>query len=165
MDLNQRKEQFSKSYIQAVASVAGFSATTPTVDDDSVDLTIAGRGRDGTVASPRLELQAKGRNATTGNGNHFSYNLKLKNYDDLRVANFLVPRILVVVFVPEQIEYWLEQSEERLLMKHCAYWVSLRGMEESNNQNTVAVRLPRSNLFTIEALQDMMGRIGNGGTP
>jgi hypothetical protein len=34
VDHNQRKEQFSKAYIQAVASVAGFSATTPTVDDD-----------------------------------------------------------------------------------------------------------------------------------
>lgn len=108
VDHNQRKEQFSKAYIQAVASVAGFSATTPTVDDDSVDLFVSGSGRDGTFASPRLELQAKGRNSGELIGEHFSYDLKFKNYNDLRLTNFLVPRILVVVLVPSDIEFWLE---------------------------------------------------------
>src|ERR1700733_2744846 len=38
MDTNQRQEQFSHACVRAVASAAGFSATTPTVDDDSVDV-------------------------------------------------------------------------------------------------------------------------------
>jgi len=37
MDINQQKEQFSNAYIQAVASVAGYSLYKPNVDDDSVD--------------------------------------------------------------------------------------------------------------------------------
>lgn len=164
-DLNQRKEQFSKAYVQAVASVAGFSATTPAVDDDSIDLFVSGRGREGTVASPRLELQAKGRGTDSGIGEHFSYDLKLKNYEDLRLTNFLVPRILVVVLVPASVEYWLEQSEKRLSMKHCGYWVSLRGMEKKDNKNTVAVHVPRANLFTVETLASIMQGISNGVWP
>ena len=36
MDISQRKEQFSIAYVRAIASVAGFSVSTPGVDDDSV---------------------------------------------------------------------------------------------------------------------------------
>jgi hypothetical protein len=50
-------------------------------------------------------------------------------------------------------------------MKRCGYWVSLRGMEESNNKNTVAVHLPRSNVFTVEALGSIMQGISNGVWP
>jgi len=35
MDLSQRKEQFSRVYVRAVATVAGFTAYVPEVDDDT----------------------------------------------------------------------------------------------------------------------------------
>ena len=35
MDINLQKEQFSNAYLQAVASVAGYSLYKPNVDDDS----------------------------------------------------------------------------------------------------------------------------------
>lgn len=165
MDLSQRKEQFSNAYLQALSSVAGFSPQPPGVDDDSIDWTVAARGGNGTVRSPRLDLQLKCKAASIPNRDHISYALKLKNYDDLRPENVLVPRILVVVFVPDEIESWLEQSEERLSMKRCGYWVSLRGMEGVQNRHTVTVRLPRSNLFTVSALESIMQRISNRESP
>jgi hypothetical protein len=100
-----------------------------------------------------------------GRNGSFAFSLSEKTYNDLRGDDVHVPRILVVVFVPDAIDLWLEQSEERLLMKHCAYWVSLRDAPETTNSTSVTVQLPRTNLFTVDALKDMMLRIGDGGSP
>jgi len=54
MHISQQQEQFSRAYVHAIASVAGFTIYTPQVDDDSVDLGIAQTGGRGTIRSPRL---------------------------------------------------------------------------------------------------------------
>lgn len=113
MDINQQKEQFSNTYVRAVASVAGYSLYKSDVDDDSIDLGIAAKGGTGPILSPRLELQLKCSSRDIIDESHVRYPLKLKNYNDLRI-NALVPRILVVVVVPEDITDWLQQSEEEL---------------------------------------------------
>jgi hypothetical protein len=59
LDINQQKEQFSNTFLQAVTSVAGYSLYKPFVDDDSVDWGIAAKGIEGIVQAPRLELQLK----------------------------------------------------------------------------------------------------------
>jgi hypothetical protein len=43
MDLAAQKEQFSRTYVGAVAAAAGFAVYVPNVDDDSVDLGLAAR--------------------------------------------------------------------------------------------------------------------------
>lgn len=95
MDINQRKEQFSRAYVLAVAAAAGYAWYQPSVDDDSIDLGLAVKGGGGTVRSPRLEMQLKCRAAELPPGDHFSHDLKLKNYEDLRDATVQVPRILM----------------------------------------------------------------------
>jgi hypothetical protein len=101
---------------------------------------------------------------TSANG-YFSLPLPVKNYNDLRGKDFHIPRILVVVFVPNALESWLDQSEDRLLMKHCAYWASLREAPETTNRTSVTVQLPRIQQFTVDSLKSMMRLIGNGGSP
>ncbi len=59
MEINQQKEQFSNAYLQAVASVAGYSLYKPAVDDDSVDWGIAARGTIGTYPCASLRIAAK----------------------------------------------------------------------------------------------------------
>ncbi len=166
MELNERKQQFSNAYLQAVTSVAGFGMYKP-VPDVGLDWGLSGLGVNGTSKSPRLEVQLKCTAAATLNSDSISFALKPKTYDDLRVeqVDLTVPRILVVVLVPDDIEFWLEQSEEKLTMRRCGYWKSLRGMEEVENTSSVTVRLPRSNLFTADALSSIMQGIGNGDWP
>ena len=96
MEINQQKEQFSDTYVRAVASVAGYSLYKTNVDDDGGDLGIAARGGTGPLLSPRLELQLKCTSRDLINSSWVRYPLNLKNYNDLRI-NVLVPRILVVV--------------------------------------------------------------------
>lgn len=164
MDINLQKEQFSNAYIQAVASVAGYSLYKPNVDDDSVDWGIAASGRIGIISSPRLELQLKCTSREILDDKYLRYPLKIKNYNDLRM-NCLVPRILVVVLVPDNIDAWLQQSETELCMKHCGYWISLRDRPDTENKQTVTVVLPRSNQFTVESVNEMIQRISQGGNP
>lgn len=165
MDINQQKEQFSITYIRAVAAVAGYSLYRPEVDDDSVDLGIAARGYFGRVRSPRLELQLKSSSRDIIDDNVIRYPLKLKNYNDLRMIDFATPRILVVMLMPDDIGDWLQQSQQELCMKHCGYWISLQGMPETINAATVTITIPRTSVFTVTALTSIMQGIGQGVEP
>ena len=165
MALQNRMEQFSHAYIRAVCSVAGFAVGRPEVDDDSVDLTVYCRGPRGTVRSPRLDLQAKSTSRAEFASDRLAFDLKQKNYNDLRWEDVAVPRILVVVVLPERTDEWLEQDPERMLLRRCGYWCSLRGLPESSNLYETRVSLPSSQVFSVAALQGMMDRIGEGRQP
>jgi hypothetical protein len=165
VDLSQRKEQFSIAYLHAVASVAGYRTSRPNVDDDSVDWSIKARGLHGRLRSPQVDLQLKCTERMESRNGYFSFPLPIKNYNDLRGTDVHVPRILVVVFVPDALDLWLEQSEEQLMMKHCAYWASLRDAPETTNTTSVTVQVPRAQQFTVDDLKSMMLRIGEGANP
>jgi hypothetical protein len=165
MDINQQKEQFSNAYVRAVASVAGYALYKPEVDEDSVDWGIAARGGKGTNRSPRVELQLKCTARDMMDEQHVRFPLKIKNYDDLRQPNYQVPRILVVVVVPDRIEDWLDHSEQALAMRHCGYWTTLREYPPTDNAETVTIPVPRANQFTVEAVRGLMDRVRQGGLP
>ena len=141
MDISQRKEQLSHAYVRAVASVAGYTVYKPEVDDDSVDLGLAARGRGDTIRSPRLEMQLKCTAQNVLRTEHISFELGKKNYDDLRGIDLLVPRILVVVVVPEHLDEWVAQTEERLVIRRCGYWISLRSYADSENVASVTLQI------------------------
>jgi hypothetical protein len=165
MHPDMQKEQFSRAYVQAVAAGAGFAWSTPSVDDDSVDMVLHQSGGGGAVRSPKVELQLKCAAGQTPTEDPFAFSIKLKNYDDLRDATVLVPRILVVVFVPDSVADWLRHSEAELALRRCGYWVSLRGQPASTNATGQTVRVPRPQSFTVQALQALMQRIGSGVLP
>jgi hypothetical protein len=107
-----------------------------------------------------LQLKSSSRNIIKKD--RIVYPLGIKNYNDLRVENVLVPRILVVVIVPKDIDYWLTQTEEEMCFKHCGYWYSLSGLGETKSTTTVNVSLLRDQQFTVDALRNIMERIGRG---
>lgn len=166
MDKNKQKESLSVAYIKAVAATVGLGWYIPSPDDDSVDIGLAATGTKGTIRSPRLELQAKAtsRDLLYNDGTiHFP--LSIKNYDDLRPGNLMVPRILVVMIIPEDIGQWLEISDEQMLIRHCAYWCSLREQQETTNKENVMVYIPVSQRFDVAGLSAIMDRISNDQLP
>lgn len=160
MDLSQRKEQWSRVYIRAVATAAGYTVYTPEVDDDSVDLGIAGRMVEDLPCPPRIELQLKASSDLQRRDEHLVYRLKRKNYDDLRHigANLLVPRLLVVVLIPAVETDWMSQSEEELVIRRCGYWINLNGNQPVGSQGKVSVHVPCANVLTVESLRGLMRR-------
>lgn len=153
MDLNTQKSRFSLAHIEAVAARAGFQVEEVVVDRDSVDGTLkADFGR-----RPRIEFQAKATARDVVRGSYIHFPLPVKNYDDLRLEA-INPRILIVVVLPSEIENWVNQTDEELCLRHCSYWLSLRGEPATSNQNTVTVHLPMGNVFNGAHLADLMQR-------
>ena len=151
MDLNTQKSRFSLSYIEAVASHAGFQVEEVRVDFDSVDGTLkADFGK-----RPRIEFQAKATARDVVRESNVHFPLSVKNYDDLRLEA-INPRILIVLVMPESIDEWINQSDEELCLRYCAYWVSLNGRPASSNQDTITVYLPLVNVFDSAQLTRMM---------
>jgi hypothetical protein len=100
MYINHQMEEFSKAYVHAVAAATGYKVfPSANPDNDSIDLSIGTRGDFGKIRSPRVDVQLKCWGGEL-NGNWFSFPLKIKNYEDLRHTNYMIPRILIVVIVP-----------------------------------------------------------------
>ncbi len=166
MELNTQKEEFSYAYIHAVASTAGYSfqiASRP-LDLGGIDVTITGTSADEAQYSPQLDVQVKSTSRDVVSDEFIRYPLKLKNYNELRKEKTIAPRILVIVLIPDNIDEWVHQSEAELCMRHCGYWMSLRGQPETQNTESVTVNLPRQQLFTVNVLKNLMQRIQAGGT-
>jgi len=161
MDLSTQKEQFSIAYIHALSAVAGLKLDRYSIDDDSIDVLLSRAGR----RSPHLSLQLKCSSNIDLKPDHFSFRIKLKNYDDLR-RKTMVPRILAVLHVPEALDDWLSENSDHILLRHRAYWVSLLGEVEINatkpedwQEKKITVRVPRSNLLNPARLGMMMDNI------
>ncbi len=160
MTVNEQKQQLSVAFAHAVAAHAGYTCQVQHVDDDSVDVLIGARGyvhdRD-VVRSPRLEAQLKATSSLKPGKKHLTFPLKPKNYEDLRERTH-IPRLLLVLVLPENPREWIETTEECMISRRCAYWISLLGMRERGNASSVSVRLPRSQRFDVVQLQGLMQR-------
>jgi Domain of unknown function (DUF4365) len=161
-----RSSNCCNAYLLAVATVAGLTLAKPEVDDDSIDFIVCGSGFKGKISRPKLDIQLKcqiHRECIGKDG--FTYPLKIKNYDDLRATDIMVPRLLIVVVVPKQVSDWLTQSDNEAQMKYCGYWQSVRDRPETSNISNVSISIPQSNRLDVQGLTDLMQRVASGETP
>ena len=94
-----------------------------------------------------------------------AYDLEVRAYDILRQENANRPRILVVLVLPEDENEWLSQTEDVLMPRRCAYWMSLRGAGPPTAQTTVRNTIPRADVFSVRSLQAPMHRARGGESP
>ena len=92
------------------------------------------------------------------------YRLEQRTYELLRDPEAPIPRILVLLVLPDDEAEWLDQSEEHLVLRRCAYWQSLTGWEPVTNRKTVRLTIPRNNVFSVESLRGIMNRVKLGVT-
>lgn len=147
-----RQEALSRAYAHAVAAQAGYVTAVYEQDRDGVDLRIQAGG----AMRPALELQLK---ATSHLGEprdgHFRFPLKLRNYDLLRNKT-QTPRLLVVLDLPKDESLWMTITADELILRRRAYWLNLKGAEETSNKTTVTVRIPERNVFAVDSLRNLM---------
>lgn len=155
--LTDIEDVLSEVYVSAIAARAGYTFSKPNLDRDSVDLTISAGGRQ----RPKLDLQLKGTVNLDASVELMPFSLKLKNYNDLREST-QVPRILVVVRLPKDANQWLSVSADELILRHCAYWLSLRDAPEVDVEQAKTVYVPSNNRFDIEALSVLMDQSRTG---
>lgn len=151
------EEALSEAYVTAVAARAGYAAAKRNFDRDSVDLTIECGGH----LRPRLDLQLKATVGLRASVDPMPFPLKVKNYNDLRIET-QTPRLLVVLRLPKEPADWLTVSRSELVLRHCAYWLSLRGAPETDVGHEKTVYIPDKNRFDIEGLIALMEQSRTG---
>jgi Domain of unknown function (DUF4365) len=123
-----------------------------------VDIQIAAGG----AMRPKIDLQLKASIRLSGSSDDvFFYPLKVKNYNDLRIAT-QTPRLLLVLDLPRASDERLAVSVDELIIRRAAYWVSLRGMPNTTNSTSVTIHIPKANIFNVRALSKLMDQSRQG---
>ena len=158
LTVQDREEALSKVYAHAVAASAGYVTAVFDYDRDGVDMEI----RAGGYMRPGIGLQLKATiNLSDSGERYFNFPLKRSNYDQLRVPT-QTPRLLVVLDLPKDENQWITITEEELVLRHCAYWVSLKGHKETINVSSVTVQIPKINVFNVDSLRMLMEQSRGG---
>ena len=163
---NDIKAELSYAYLHAVAARAGFACE------------YGGRHADGLGIDARIDVKERLRppeefpltrftvhiqlkaTATTCPliENRYSYSLTLEHYDKLREEQS-PPIFLVLFLMPNDPAEWLSASEEQLITKRCAYWVSLAGAADSGNRTEQTIYVPKINVVDVDGLRALATRI------
>jgi hypothetical protein len=164
---NHRQEALCRAYVQAIAARCGMSFSLPQTDY-GIDLTlndieIAGGHR--SESGTKLDVQAKSTTESSERAGNVYYDLEATAYDMLRRIVRGPHRILVVLLLPRDEQMWTTQTEEQLILRRCAFWLSLRGQAALQNRRSVRVQIPRAKVFSVEALRAIMNRIKAGEDP
>src|SRR5262249_3391921 len=131
LTVNDIEAELSYAYLHAVAARAGFGCEYAGRLSDSagVDAYLRIKERlapDSLLTNFPIEVQLKATSKVPAlEAGHYSYWLDdVKRYDELRLRNAPMPKVLVVLFLPEDPARWLDHSEDALIARRCAYWVS-----------------------------------------
>lgn len=151
MDDNTKKEQFSYAYIKLLASISGLvviEAARP-LDNVGIDITIRAPGIIRGILSPSIDAQVKCTATDVRKSTVIKYPLPVNNYRTL-ISKSVTPQILIIVTVPTQIEDYVNilDLQNETLVKSCAYWISLKERQDTKNDKTITIDIPRKNVLT-----------------
>jgi len=164
---NHRQEALSRAYVRAVAGHAGLLCND--FDEDfGIDMCLREvdeLGRRYFDSGDQLDLQVRSTTRAAETAAGIAYDIDVRTYDLLRRERPQCPRILVLLVLPVDEAEWLSHSVESLVLRRCAYWHSLRGAEATTAHTTIRITLPVANVFSVEAVQNLMRLIRQGGAP
>ncbi len=159
-----RKESLGKAFVSAVIAKAGFNSSFDVFD----------YGYDGTIKDVgcrnnrhyntgfNIDFQLKSTCNALFEDDCIAYDLEAKNYNDLVEKGRPQPQILLLFVLPQNEDEWLTISEDSIESKKSIWWCSLKGNEQTKNEETKRIRIPRSQLFTPAALIEMMNKVKGG---
>lgn len=157
---NDIKAELSYAYLHAVAARAGFGCEVAGRHSDNAGVDAYVRVKERLAADAihtnfPFEVQLKATSQVPAlEAEKFSYWMQdVARYDELRERSGPMPKLLVVLFLPADAARWLEHSEDALVARRCAYWVSLWDASASLNRTGQTIYLPRSNLLSVEGLR------------
>ncbi len=120
-----------------------------------IDITIRAPGIIRGILSPSIDAQVKCTAKDVVKDTFIKYPLQVKNYRRL-ISKSVVPQILIVVIVPKDMSSIINILQNETFVKSCAYWISLKGREDTNNDETITIEIPRDNVLTSQVLIDQI---------
>ena len=165
LPLSERKQQFSLAFVQMVAAAAGCYLKDHRADYDGVDITVAASADYDTYFCPQFEFQLKCTSqADIVREQDVVWRMEAGPFRRLTNPKRYLPAYLGVLVVPLDPDAWLVQDETRLITGSRLYWERATNLGDiSDGAATTTVHLPRSNLFDVAQLRDIMKTIGDGG--
>ena len=165
MDPQKQKEEFQYAYVCALAAHAGLNRGDFRVDDDSIDITFQAKGDfgPGRRRSPMIQIQLKCSSQNLIADDVIKFPLKIKNYNDLRGDDVVVPRYLAVLLVPDDLEQWISNHDDHIALFKSCHWLSLRDYGPTDNEHTVTVNVPLAQRLTSTVLWQMIDCASEGG--
>ena len=157
------QEDLNICYISALCASADISYDTQRHDEDSTDGIIKKRIilPNGAFYDAQLRIQLKSTSSLhqyVETDSAITYKLKAKNYNDLCMPA-TIPIILGLLILPENSGTWVQWSSEDLLIKVRMYWLDLSSCDKTDNQSTVSVKLPKTNIVNQDFLLEALERI------
>ena len=148
------KERLSLGLVTLIAARAGCEVTEIKVDRTSRDIQISPIAGD----IVQIDAQLKSTVNLVDGGEVMKFDLDVGNYNDLRATMVGNAQILIVVDLHQAAGSWLSASADELVFKKCAYWLSLYGAPATNNKSRIRVDIPKGQVFSPAALEDIMAR-------
>ena len=164
--LQESMEDVSFAYMQALCAYNGYTLSKAERDNDGVDATIKCKGypcnpSDCRRRSPIIDIQLKAsyvKLKEKKNGD-YSFILEAKNYNNLVMNDRMTPIILVVLHMDQDRKKWVKHSKSALKVTKCAYWVSLKNNQPTNNGSSITVVIPKQNILSCECLKKLMIKV------
>lgn len=159
------EELISTSYVSAIIARSGFSPNS-VAKDYGVDLEVRRIGIHGNKRidlGVMLELQLKASINWEIDDSHIVFDLEADAYNRLifRRDNSSIPCALIVCCLPKDEGSWLTVCEDELVIKKCCYYYFIDGME-TKNTSSKRIRIPRDQLLTPQAIQNLKNKIFGG---
>ena len=158
--------ELSYAYLHAVAARAGFGCEYTGRHSDNAGVDAYVRVREMLAQNAvntkfvfEVQLKATSKPAILENGRYSFWLDEVARYDSLRLRTSPLPTLLVVLFLPEDSSVWLHHSEEMLIARRCAYWVSLWNAPPSNNKSGQTIYLPQANILSVTGLREVARRL------
>ena len=167
MDDSHIKEELSINYINTIACMAGIDFDLIRPDGDSTDAIVKKWiALDGGLkfhASLRVQLKTTSSETQySDNGELISYQLKVKNYNDLCMPA-TTPIILGLLVLPKEESDWVKWTAQDLMIKGCMYWGDFSKRALSTNSDNITVKIEKKNVINSETLQSMLENIAREG--
>lgn len=154
------KEALSRSYVTAIAGMAGVNLTLGHEFDYGFDGTfrpVSIRGKRRVESGYPLDFQLKCTENWSHEGDQLAYAIQTKTYNDLVSRHPTeVGAVLIVLCVSETQSDWVEFCEDYLTLRRCCYFMSLSGAPLPNEHSTKKILIPRSNILTGASLKKLL---------
>ena len=164
MPTNARKENLGQAYVRTVVASVGYN-----LSKDENDYGLDGTIKDVAVRNGRyynngfsIEYQLKSSWDVSFEGDELIYDLESKNYNDLAAWEGAVPAILILFVMPRDENEWIDFSQDGLTIHNCAWWCSLAGQPVTDNGTRKRIRIPINQVFSPDALNDLMDKVRRG---
>lgn len=154
------QEGLSRSYIQAVAGIAGVNLLADREFDYGFDGTfrkVSFRGSRRVENSFPLDFQLKCTKNWQLDDEHIVYDLESKTYNDLVTRHPSgTGAIVILLCLPESSSDWVEVSEDYLKVQRCCYYTRLSGDPVENEKSSKRIKIPRTNILTGSAVRAVL---------